>query len=106
MQGMTRADLIAALADRFRNLTTKDTEISVKLILDSIGTALAHGDRVEVRGFGSFSANYRPARVGRNPKSGESVQVPEKQVPHFKAGKEMRDRVEQSVKPPPLRRAA
>ena len=106
MQFMTRSDLIVALAERFRSLSTKDAEISVKEILDAIGNALAHGNRVEIRGFGSFSVNYRPARTGRNPRSGAQVQVPEKYVPHFKAGKEMRDCVEQSVKPPLLRRAA
>jgi integration host factor subunit beta len=85
---------------------TKDADISVKEIIDAVTQALANGDRVEIRGFGSFALNYRPPRTGRNPKTGEKVQVPEKHVPHFKAGKEMRDRVEQSVKPPPLQRAA
>ena len=103
---MTRSDLIAALAYRFPNLMAKDADIAVKEILDAIGQSLARGDRVEIRGFGSFALNYRPPRTGRNPKTGEKVLVPEKHVPHFKAGKEMRDRVEQSVKPPPLQRAA
>ena len=103
---MTRSDLIAALAARFANLVTKDADISVKEIIDAVTQALAKGDRVEIRGFGSFALNYRPPRTGRNPKTGEKVQVPEKHVPHFKAGKEMRDRVEQSVKLPPLQRAA
>ncbi len=106
MPPMTRSDLIAALAARFPNLVTKDAEISVKEIIDAVTQALAKGDRVEIRGFGSFALNYRPPRTGRNPKTGEKVQVPEKHVPHFKAGKEMRERVEQSVKPPPLQRAA
>jgi integration host factor subunit beta len=103
---MTRADLIDAIASRFPNLMAKDAEISVKEILDAIGGVLAQGDRVEIRGFGSFGLNYRPARTGRNPKSGEQVSVPPKHVPHFKAGKEMRERVESSVKPPSLQRAA
>ncbi len=103
---MTRSDLIAALASRFTHLTAKDAEIAVKEILDAIGNSLAHGDRVEIRGFGSFSLNYRPARKGRNPKSGEAVSVPAKYVPHFKAGKEMRERVEESAKPVALLRAA
>jgi integration host factor subunit beta len=103
---MTRADLIAALAFRFPKLMAKDAEISVKEILDAISRALVQGERVEIRGFGSFSLNYRPARIGRNPKTGEAVSVAKKHVPHFKAGKEMRDRVEQSVKPPPLQQAA
>ena len=103
---MTRSDLIAALATRFTHLTAKDAEIAVKEILDAIGNALARGDRVEIRGFGSFSVNYRPARKGRNPKSGETVAVPAKYVPHFKAGKEMRERVEESAKPEALQWAA
>ena len=103
---MTRSDLIAALASRFTHLTAKDAEIVVKEILDAIGNSLAHGDGVEIRGFGSFSLNYRPARKGRNPKSGEAVSVPAKYVPHFKAGKEMRERVEESAKPVALLRAA
>ena len=70
---MTRSDLIAALASRFPNLMAKDAEISVKEILDAISNTLVKGDRVEIRGFGSFGLNYRPARTGRNPKSGEKV---------------------------------
>ena len=103
---MTRSDLIAALASRFASLETKDAEVAVKEILDAIGHALAHGDRVEIRGFGSFGLNYRPPRTGRNPKSGEAVSVPAKYVPHFKAGKEMRERVEESVKSTPIKLAA
>ena len=103
---MTRSDLIAALASRFPNLMSKDAEVSVKEILDAISDALVKGDRVEIRGFGSFGLNYRPARTGRNPKSGERVMVAQKYVPHFKAGKEMRERVEESVKSTPLLRAA
>ena len=103
---MTRSDLITVLASRFPSLVAKDAEIAVKEILDAIGIALAQGDRVEIRGFGSFRLNYRPARTGRNPKSGETVAVAAKYVPHFQAGKEMRERVEQSVKPAPLQRAA
>ena len=75
----------------------KDAEVSVQAILDSIGQSLARGDRVEIRGFGSFNLNYRQERTGRNPKTGEKVLVPAKYVLHFKAGKEMRERVEQSV---------
>ena len=96
---MTRSDLITALASRFPKLVEIDAEIAVKEILDAIGTALMQGNRVEIRGFGSFGLNYRPPRIGRNPKSGDAVSVPAKYVPHFKAGKEMRDCVEQSVKP-------
>ena len=85
---------------------SKDAEVSVKEILDAISNALVKGDRVEIRGFGSFGLNYRPARTGRNPKSGEKVMVAQKYVPHFKAGKEMRERVEASVKSTPILRAA
>jgi len=106
IRGMTRSELIAALASRFPNLLTKDAEIAVKEILDAISHALAQGDRVEIRGFGSFSLNYRPPRTGRNPKSGQDVRVAGKYVPHFKAGKEMRERVEQSVEVSLLQRAA
>ena len=93
---MTRSDLIAALASRFPKLMVKDAEIAVKEILDAIEYSLAQGNRVEIRGFGCFSLNYHPARTGRNPKSGEKVNVAPKYVPHFKAGKEMRERVEVS----------
>lgn len=106
MPAMTRSDLIFALASRFPNLMTRDAEIAVKEILDAIGGTLCQGDRVEIRGFGSFTLNHRPARKGRNPKNGETVSVPEKYVPHFKAGKEMRERVEQSVKSVPQLLAA
>ena len=94
---MTRSDLISVLAARFSNLMAKDAEVSVQVILESIGQSLALGNRVEIRGFGSFCLNYRPARTGRNPKTGETVLVVPKHVPHFKAGKEMRECVEQSV---------
>jgi len=103
---MTRADLIQALASRFPHLMVKDAEIATKEILEAIGTALARGNRVEIRGFGSFEVNYRPTRTGRNPKSGEKVQVPPKYVPHYKAGKEMRERIEQSVKRGKIKLAA
>ena len=94
---MTKSDLIARLAERFPQLVAKDADFAVKMILDAMSEALAKGDRIEIRGFGSFSLNYRPPRVGRNPKSGEKVSVPEKWVPHFKAGKELRERVDKSL---------
>ena len=104
---MTRSDLIAALAARFPKLVAKDAEISVKEILDAIGQSLSQGDRIEIRGFGSFGLNSRPARIGRNPKTGEKVQVPPKYVPHFKAGKEMRERIDSAVgNKPPVKLAA
>jgi integration host factor subunit beta len=94
MTGMTKSDLIARLAARYPQLVAKDADFAVKTILDAMTLSLAQGQRIEIRGFGSFGLNYRPPRVGRNPKSGDKVQVPEKHVPHFKAGKELRDRVD------------
>ena len=94
---MTKSDLIAKLADRFPQLVAKDADFAVKMILDALSEALAKGDRIVIRGFGSFSLNYRPPRVGRNPKSGDKVSVPEKWVPHFKAGKELRERVDSAL---------
>ena len=94
---MTRSELTAALAQRFPQLVQKDAEMAVTEILGAIATALAVGNRVEIRGFGSFSLNYRPPRTGRNPKTGEKVAVPGKHVSHFKAGKELRERVEQHL---------
>ena len=95
---MTKSDLIARLAERFPQLVAKDADFAVKMILDAMSEALTRGDRIEIRGFGSFSLNYRPPRVGRNPKSGDKVSVPEKWVPHFKAGKELRERVDRTLK--------
>lgn len=95
---MTRSELIARLADRFPQLGLKDTELAVKTILETMARAIAEGQRIEIRGFGSFGLNHRPARIGRNPKTGERVEVPAKCVPHFKAGKELRERVDQSAK--------
>jgi integration host factor subunit beta len=90
---MTRSDLIAKLAELHPQLLTKDAEFAVKVILDNLSATLARGGRVEIRGFGSFGLNYRPPRQGRNPKTGDKVKVPAKYVPHFKAGKELRERV-------------
>jgi len=90
---MTRSDLIARLAELHSQLLAKDTEFAVKVILDTLSATLARGGRVEIRGFGTFALNYRPPRQGRNPKTGDKVKVPAKYVPHFKAGKELRERV-------------
>ncbi len=92
---MTKSELIARLAVRFPQLAVKDADFAVKMILDAMVAALERGDRIETRGFGSFDLNYRPPRIGRNPKSGEKVKVAAKYVPHFKAGKELRERVDQ-----------
>ena len=91
---MTRSDLVEALAERFGQLTQRDAEFAVKAILDAMNDALVRGHRIEIRGFGSFSINRRSPRIGRNPRSGERVAVPEKRVPHFKPGKALREAVD------------
>ena len=92
---MTRSDLVEELAARFGQLTQRDAEYAVKTILDAVSDALVRGHRIEIRGFGSFSVNRRPPRMGRNPRSGEAVHIPEKRVPHFKPGKALRETVDQ-----------
>ena len=94
---MTKSELIAALADKQNQLPYKDIELSVKSIIDQLSEAMIEGKRIEVRGFGSFSLHYRAARTGRNPKTGESVSLASKYVPHFKPGKELRDMVNESM---------
>lgn len=96
---MTKSELIARLAERYPQLVAKDADFAVKTLLDAMSDALVAGQRIEIRGFGSFATNTRPPRIGRNPKSGETVVVPGKRVPHFKAGKELRERVDRSVAP-------
>ena len=91
---MTRSDLVEELAARFGQLTQRDADYAVKTILDAIGEALERGHRVEIRGFGSFSVNHRQPRLGRNPRTGEAVQIPSKRVPHFKPGKALREAVD------------
>ena len=94
MKTMTKSELIARLAERNPRLVARDADEAVNTMLDAMTEALAGGQRIEIRGFGSFALNYRPPRIGRNPKSGDRVQVPAKHVPHFKAGKELRERVD------------
>lgn len=94
---MTKSELINNLAERFPQLVVRDAEMAATIILSAITHTLAKGQRVEIRGFGSFSTHSRASRVGRNPKTGESVLVPNKKVPHFKAGKDMRERVDQTL---------
>ena len=103
---MTRSDLVIQLAERFSQLTHRDTEFAVKTILDAMSAALAKGHRIEIRGFGSFSINRRPPRLGRNPRSGEQVVIAEKLVPHFKPGKALREAVDAMVPVDPLDPAA
>ncbi len=94
---MTKSELIARLAERYPQLVAKDADFAVKTLLDAMSDALVAGQRIEIRGFGSFATNTRPPRIGRNPKSGETVVVPGKRVPHFNAGKELRERVDAMV---------
>jgi len=90
---VNKSDLIEALTQRLSNLPAKDIEIIVNTIFDSMTTALSQGDRIEIRGFGSFEVRVRQPRQGRNPKTGESVDVGLRKVPFFKVGKELRERV-------------
>ncbi len=92
---MTRSDLVNRLAEQFAQLTQRDTEFAVKTILDAMSDALSRGHRIEIRGFGSFAISRRPPRIGRNPRSGDQVVIPEKRVPHFKPGKALRAAVDQ-----------
>jgi integration host factor subunit beta len=90
---MTKSELIEALAQRQTHLAFGDVEMAVRSVLEQMSGALSEGQCIEVRGFGSFSLHYRPPRMGRNPKSGDAVALPGKHVPHFKPGKELRERV-------------
>ncbi|OAX57788.1 integration host factor subunit beta [Xanthomonas graminis] len=90
---MTKSELIEILARKQAHLKADDVDLAVKSLLEMMGGVLSGGDRIEIRGFGSFSLHYRPPRLGRNPKTGESVALPGKHVPHFKPGKELRERV-------------
>lgn len=94
---MTKSELIERIAERQDQLSPKDIELAVKLMLEYLSQSLASGERIEIRGFGSFSVHYREPRVGRNPKTGEAVNLPGKHVPHFKPGKELRDKVNESI---------
>ena len=93
---MTKSELIERIAQRQTQLAYRDVELAVKTILEHMAERLANGERVEIRGFGSFCLHYRPGRVGRNPKTGAPVFLPAKYVPHFKPGKELRERVDGS----------
>jgi integration host factor subunit beta len=93
---MTKSELIEMLARKQKHLPAKDVELAVKHLLELMSNALASGERIEIRGFGSFSLHFRPPRVGRNPKTGEAVALAGKYVPHFKPGKDLRDRVNEN----------
>ncbi len=90
---MTKSELIASLSTKQPQLEYRDVELAVKELIEHMSAALSAGERIEVRGFGSFSLHYRPPRVGRNPKTGDTVRVPDKHVPHFKPGKDLKERV-------------
>lgn len=90
---MTKSELIEILCQRQGHLKAEDVDLAVKSLLDMMSGSLSGGERIEIRGFGSFSLHYRPPRVGRNPKTGEAVSLRGKHVPHFKPGKELRERV-------------
>ncbi len=93
---MTKSELIELLARKQKHLPAKDVELAVKHLLELMSNALASGERIEIRGFGSFSLHFRPPRLGRNPKTGEAVALAGKYVPHFKPGKDLRDRVNEN----------
>lgn len=93
---LTKSDLIESLSRNQGHLALKDVELAVKGLLEKMSQELASGERIEIRGFGSFSLHFRPARMGRNPKSGDAVALRGKYVPHFKPGKELRERVNQT----------
>ena len=93
---MTKSELIEVLARKYHQLSYKDVESAVKTLLEQMSESLSTGERIEIRGFGSFSLHCRPPRVGRNPKTGDAVPLSGKHVPHFKPGKELRERVNAS----------
>ena len=93
---MTKSELIDALAKQQSHLNAKNVKLAVKCIVEKMNEALSTGERIEIRGFGSFSLHMRPPRMGRNPKTGDAVALSKKYVPHFKPGKELRDRVDAS----------
>ncbi len=93
---MTKSELIELIAEKQVHLAQRDVELAVKALIEQMSEALSSGARIEIRGFGSFSLHHRPPRIGRNPKTGEPVSLPGKHVPHFKPGKEMRERVNDS----------
>ena len=94
---MTKSELIEAIGRKQAQLPSKDVELSVKTLIEQLAQALATGERIEIRGFGSFSLHFRPPRIGRNPKTGEAVALSGKYVPHFKPCKELRERVIGSI---------
>lgn len=90
---MTRSDLIERIANKFSDLHFADADLGVRIILDAMSETLSRGGNVKIRDFGCFALNYRPPRKGRNPRTGETVMVPAQHVPHFKAGRDLKERV-------------
>jgi len=99
-RSMTKSELIELIAAKQSHLPAKDVELAVKQVLEIMSDALAQGQRIEIRGFGSFSLHFRPPRQGRNPKTGETVALAGKYVPHFKPGKDLRERVNEPLDEP------
>jgi integration host factor subunit beta len=99
---MTKSELIEVIAKEQSHLAYRDVELAIKCMIEQMSQALASGDRIEIRGFGSFSLHYRPPRMGRNPKTGEAVALAGKHVPHFKPGKELRERVNEVLDAVPV----
>jgi integration host factor subunit beta len=93
---MTKSELIERLTEKYHDLPPKEVELAIKEMLEQMAQSLSRGKRIEIRGFGSFSLHYRAPRVGRNPKTGQSVELTGKYVPHFKPGKELRERVNET----------
>ena len=96
VSGMTKSDLIERVAQQVPHISKKDTEVVVNTIFDGMTEALKRGERIEIRGFGSFQVKIREAREGRNPKTGEEVKIPAKRTPFFKVGKELKERIDQT----------
>src|ERR1700735_1258190 len=99
---MTKSELIEIISAKQKHLPAKDVELAVKQLLEIMSQALSTGERIEIRGFGSFSLHFRPPRMGRNPKTGSAVALPGKHVPHFKPGKELRERVNEVAATRPI----
>lgn len=99
---MTKSELIEIISRKQSHLAAKDIELAVKAVLEQMSTALSAGRRIEIRGFGSFSLHFRPPRMGRNPKTGDAVALAGKYVPHFKPGKDLRERVNDSLLETPI----
>ena len=97
---MTKSDLIHRIAQKQSQIVERDVERAVKIMLDQMAECLAGGRRIEIRGFGSFLLRFRPARAGRNPKTGTPVSLPDRQIPHFKLGKNLRERVNRAYRGP------